>query len=177
MAAIFRNNLQNVALQTVEGMDLSISYTRELDQDGQISLKGSASYIDSERIVTEGMVPTKQAGIIFAPPHWRGRLLSTWERGAITLTAIASYVGGTKDNRAAPTAKIASFTSFDAVLKVRSTDKRGLLANVEWTIGVENLFNKKPALIRTSLPSIPPYDSLNQSPVGRVVNLTITKAW
>lgn len=177
VAAIFRNNLQNVALQTVEGMDLSISYTRELDQDGQISLKGSASYIDSERIVTEGMVPTKQAGIIFAPPHWRGRLLSTWERGAITLTAIASYVGGTKDNRAAPTAKIASFTSFDAVLKVRSTDKRGLLANVEWTIGVENLFNKKPALIRTSLPSIPPYDSLNQSPVGRVVNLTITKAW
>jgi iron complex outermembrane recepter protein len=177
VGAIARDYLQNLSFQSMNGVDISVSYSRSFGSEGTLSLKGAATYLDSVRQVTATLPPVQQAGAVFTPAHWRGRLNATWDREDMTLVAIWNYVAGTDDNRFTPVTRIAAFNTFDTVVTVKSGEARGLLANVEWRVALQNLLNKKPALIRTSSAALPPYDSLNQTPLGRVVNLTLTKVW
>lgn len=177
VSAIFRNYLQNVSAQSVKGVDVSLSFVRDFGSSGTLSLKAAATYLDSERQITAALPAVPQAGVVFTPSHWRGRVNAGWDRDDLTLVLIGNYVGGSLDNRFTPAPRIASFTTIDAAVTVKSGDAGGLLSRVEWRVAVQNLFNKKPAIIRTSSPALPPYDSLNQSPLGRVINLTVTKVW
>lgn len=177
VSAIVRDNLQNVSLQTLHGVDVAVTYDHHFAENSRLSVRGSASYIDSTRKVTASLPVVPQSGVIFTPPHWRGRMTASWERENVTVTAIGNYVGGTTDNRYSPATRVASFTTLDAVALIRSTEDRGVLANLQWRVGVQNLFNTKPSVIRTSRPSLPPFDSLSQSFLGRVITLTLTKAW
>jgi outer membrane receptor protein involved in Fe transport len=177
VSAIVRNSLQNVSLQSLRGVDFALSYNHSFAQNSRLSVKASASYIDSTRKVTPSLPVVPQSGVIFTPPHWRGRMTASWERDNVTFTTIGSYVGGTTDNRYSPEVRIRSFTTLDAVASIRSTESSGYLSNLHWRVAVQNLLNAKPAVIRTSLPSLPPFDSLSQSALGRVVTFTVTKAW
>ncbi|WP_039578591.1 TonB-dependent receptor [Sphingopyxis fribergensis] len=177
VSAIFRNYLQNIAVQNLEGVDFSVSYRRDLGEYGQLSLKGSASYLDSTREIAPGLPLVDQAGIIFTPPHWRGRLGASWQGDNVVLSATATYVGTTEDNRLSPTVKVGSFTTLDAVATIRSAPNSGLFSNVEWQVGVQNLFNAKPEKIRATYAAEVQADSTNHSLYGRVINLTLTKKW
>ena len=177
VSAIFRNNLQNVSLQALQGVDISGRYLRDFGDSGRLTINGAATYIDSNRRLTDTSPPVAQSGLIFTPAHWRGRLTASFDKDNVTVTALANYVGGTTDNRLAPTVKIGSFKTFDTVVSIRNTASSGLLANIEWRAGVQNLFGEKPVIVRSTYPSQPPYDSLNQSPVGRVVSFALSKVW
>ncbi|WP_232494493.1 TonB-dependent receptor [Novosphingobium kaempferiae] len=177
VSAIVRDNLQNVSLQSSRGVDVAVSYDHHFAQNSRLSVKGSASYIDSKRKVTATLPVVPQSGVIFTPPHWRARMTASWERDNVTATVIGNYVGGTTDNRYNPTVRVGSFTTLDAAASIRSVAQRGMLANLQWRVVVQNLLDAKPAVIRTSLPSLPPFDSLNQSMLGRVVTITLMKAW
>ncbi len=177
VGAIVRDYLQNLAIQSVKGVDLSLTYSHDFGSDGRLFIKGAATYLDSTRQVTANLPLVPQAGVIFTPSHWRGRVNAAWDRDDLTVVLIGNYVRGTQDNRFSPVTRIASFTTFDTVVTVKSGADRGFLSRIEWRAALQNIFNKSPAIIRTSSPSLPPYDSLNQSPFGRVVTLTLTKAW
>ncbi|SER14587.1 Outer membrane receptor for ferrienterochelin and colicins [Sphingobium sp. YR768] len=177
VSAIFRNYLQNISVQRLEGVDFSASYRRDLGPYGQLSLKGSASYLDSIREIAPGLPLVEQAGIIFTLPHWRGRLGASWQRDNVTLSAIGTYVGKTRDNRLSPTVKVSSFTTLDTVATIRSGAQRGLFADVEWQVGIQNLFNAKPPSIRATYAAEVQADSTNHSLYGRFVNFTLTKKW
>lgn len=177
VSAIFRNYLQNISVQNLEGADFSASYHRDLGQYGQLSLRGSASYLDSTRIIAPNLPMVEQAGIIFTPPHWRGRLGADWQRGNVTLSATGTYSGTTEDNRLSPTVKVGSFTTLDTVATIRSSADHGPFANIEWQIGVQNLFNAKPARIRATYAAEVQADSTNHSLYGRIISLTLTKKW
>src|SRR3546814_18824580 len=70
-----------------------------------------------------------------------------------------------------------SFVTFDTVATFRSARASGLLSGTNLTIAIQNLFNEKPSLIRTVDPAAFRYDSINHSPFGRVISLTLSKAW
>src|SRR3546814_14401134 len=70
-----------------------------------------------------------QAGLIFQPPHWRGRMSASWEEANFVLSASGSFVGGTKDNRFQPSARVQSFVTFDTVATFRSARASGLLSD------------------------------------------------
>src|SRR3546814_10126406 len=82
-----------------------------------------------------------------------------------------------KDNRFQPSARVQAFVTFDTVATVRSARASGLLSCTNLTIAIQNLFNEKPSLIRTVDPAAFRYDSINHSPFGRVISLTLSKAW
>ena len=177
VSAIFRNYLQNISVQRLEGVDFSASYRRDLGPYGQLSLKGSASYLDSIREIAPGLPLVEQAGIIFTLPHWRGRLGANWQRDNVNLSATGTYIGKTKDNRLSPTVKVDSFTTLDTVATIRSGAQRGLFADVEWQVGIKNLFNARPPRIRATYAAEVQADSTNHSLYGRFVNFTLTKKW
>lgn len=177
VAAIVNDQLQNISLQSAEGFDGSVSFLHDLGDDRTLSFKGALSYLDSSRRITANLPTMPQAGLIFQPPHWRGRMSASWEEANFVLSASGSFVGGTKDNRFQPSARVQSFVTFDTVATFRSARASGLLSGTNLTIAIQNLFNEKPSLIRTVDPAAFRYDSINHSPFGRVISLTLSKAW
>lgn len=177
VGAIVDNRLQNAARQFLQGVDLSADYAMALGSNNRLLWNATASYLESNQQLSPGQPTLQRAGTIFDPPHWRGRGSVTWERGNVTLTGVASYIGGTQDDRYAPTVRVGSFTSVDAVAQIKTVETSGPLANIGATLAILNFFNEKPALIRNASAAAPPYDATNYPVVGRVVSLTLSKAW
>ena len=177
VAAIVNDQLQNISLQSAEGFDGSVSFRHDLENGKTFSVKGALSYLDSTRRITTGLPSMPQSGLIFQPPHWRGRMSASWEEANFVLSASGSFVGGSTDNRFQPTARVRSFVTFDTVATFRSEVASGVLSGTNLTIAIQNLFNERPSLIRTIDPAAFRYDSINQSPFGRVISLTLSKAW
>jgi hypothetical protein len=60
---------------------------------------------------------------------------------------------------------------------LRANARSGVLRNTELRLSVLNILNQKPHLINVVYPGEAPYDSTNESPVGRFVGASIRKAW
>src|SRR3546814_9777080 len=69
---------------------------------GSLSLNASASYLNSNRQVTDGQPSIEQAGVVYLPPHWRGRVNAAWDVGNVSLSVTGTFVGRNKDNRRTP---------------------------------------------------------------------------
>ncbi|MFT3790424.1 MAG: TonB-dependent receptor [Rudaea sp.] len=175
VGAIIEDFLSNVASVNARGVDLSANYSMDIGADSRLSLTTSASYLESERQLSAGQPTLQLAGLIFNPPHWRARASATWQRANLTVTSAVNYLGGESDNRYLPVEWIGSFTTFDATAQIKSTANEGFLQNCEVGLSALNVFNKKPAIIRNSNPTDPPYDSLNYSVVGRFLGVSFTK--
>lgn len=176
VVAILDGSLQNIARERVSGLDLSTDYRFDL-AGGALNLTGGASYLRSERRISAGQPVLRRAGMIFNPPHWRGRLGGTWTRRAVTFSASANYVGATLDDRFAAVQTTGDFITLDASLALRSVASRGPLRGVELRLTASNLLDEAPAPVTDPDPAAPPYDSVNQSPVGRFLGIAVTKRW
>jgi iron complex outermembrane receptor protein len=174
---VINNRFQNAANQTVEGVDLSVDYLRELDHDTSITLTGTASYITSEQQRIDGVPYVPLAGTIFDPPHWRGRIGTTYQQSNLTYSIFGNYIGGVTDNRQAPAYDTGAFFSLDSAVRVRSTSKSGFFAGLEGVVSAQNLLNRKPDTLRNSSPIDPTYDTTNYSPIGRVISISVSKAF
>jgi outer membrane receptor protein involved in Fe transport len=177
VSAIVQDYLQNISVQKLEGVDFSTSYTYDLQQYGQASIDGSASYLKSIREVIPGLPLVEQAGIIFMPPHWRGRINVNWQKDNVDLSATLNYVGKNDDNRYEPPVSVGSFTTFDTIATIRSSFSSGIFANIEWQVGIQNVFNTKPPAIRNNRAAQILVDSVNHSIYGRTANITVRKSW
>lgn len=176
VGAIIDNRLQNVARQNLKGVDASISYDASVTSSDQLHLQGSASYLESSRQLSPGQPVLQQAGTIFDPPHWRGNATFTWERAFLSLTGVVNYIGGNRDDRTTPNTRVGSFTSLDGVATLKSSAASGVLRGAIVTFAVSNILNKRPSIVRSSGAN-PTYDATNYPVVGRVINLTLSKAW
>lgn len=177
VSAILDNRLQNISLQSLRGIDGSIKYSRDLDDSDKIVVNGGLTYLESTRQITADLPEMAQAGLIFRPPHWRGRFSAGWEQANVSLTVVGNYVGSMKDDRFQPITKVGSFVTVDTVLHVSGRAGGGILNGTSLTIGVQNLFNERPQTIRSIDPAALRYDSINHSTLGRTFSITISKAW
>lgn len=177
VGAIIDIRLRNAAQQDLSGLDLLVDYDAHLSARDRLRVAANASYLESEQRLFAGQPLTPRAGSIFTPPHWRANANVTWERGAFALTGAANYIGGNLDHRFEPYVRVGSFTSFDAVARVTTKDRTGLLAGLGVTLSVLNILNESPALIRTDSAATPPYDATNYPIAGRVVSIMISKAF
>jgi hypothetical protein len=167
--------LRNTARERVRGLDLTAQYGIDLGGD-RLLLTAAASYLHATRQVREDLPSAERSGALFTPPHWRGRVGGSWQSGEVQLAANLNYVGGVRDNRLAFRSEITPFTSLDLSARVR-TDTSGAFGNVEVRLSALNLLNEEPDVIGTSDPSAIPFDSTNQSSLGRMVSLSVTKTW
>ena len=168
---------QNTAYQAIQGVDLIGNYQFDLGSESRLKLSATATYIDSKRRLIAGQAASPGAGVLFMPPNWRSRGGAVFEQGNVFLSGFVNYVGGVRDNRIEPELRVEPFVSADVAARISGTDTSGVFSGVDLTIAVSNLFNEKPAIIRTSSLIDPPYDSANYSALGRIISITLAKRW
>ncbi|MGF7151542.1 outer membrane receptor protein involved in Fe transport [Sphingomonas zeicaulis] len=165
---------QNSANQAIDGIDLNAAYAFSLRSGGTIDLTASASRLDSDRRLIEGQPALPAAGVLFYPPHWRAQGGAVFAQDGVTLSVFVNYLAGVRDNRIQPEERVRGFVTTDLVARISG---RGIFEGVDLTLAAINLFNRKPAVIRTSRAVDPPYDSTNGSVVGRMLNITLARQW
>lgn len=174
--AIVDNTNVNAGRQRASGVDVLGRYQRELGR-GTLTASANASYIESNQQITASEPVTQLAGMLFNPPHFQARGELSWAEGQTTLTGAVSYTGSVTDGRAEPHVKVASMVPFDVILRFQSPARAGWTRGIDIVASVQNLFNDKPAPIATTSYRHTPYDSTNYLPFGRVLSLSISKAW
>ena len=175
--AVIDARTQNTAYQAIQGVDVSAQYRIEFRSGSHVIVNGSASYLDSKRRLLAGQPTVPSSGVIFTPPRWRARGGLTWDSGQMSLASFVNYVDGEDDNRQQPTVHVPSFTSLNLVGHVTPASSITLLQNIQVTLGIMNLLNRKPDIIRHAALLEPTYDSTNYSALGRTINLTVAKRW
>jgi outer membrane receptor protein involved in Fe transport len=176
VGAIIDAAIRNTKRQRIRGVDINADYRLDLGPAGKLLLTGVASYLESSQQLAPGQPRVQLAGTIFQPPHWRGRGGLVWDGKRIGATAFVNYVGRTKDDRFPTVQTVGAFVTMDLNASVR-TGASGAFKNMEVRLFALNVLNAKPHFLRSVFPEDPPYDSTNESPVGRFLGVSIRKIW
>ncbi|MCW3835026.1 TonB-dependent receptor domain-containing protein [Sphingomonas canadensis] len=177
VVAIVNNANFNAGRQTARGVDIFASYRAELGDGQALLFTANASYLESDQQLSSAQPVLPLAGLVFNPPHWRGRSTLAWVSGGFRLEAAVDYVGGVDDARRAPTQAIGAMTTADLTARYRIEPGPDLFDGIDLTLSVSNVFDTEPHRIATTLPYDAPYDSTNYSPVGRFISIGIAKRW
>lgn len=177
VVTLIDNRNRNVAQQKIEGVDFDLRYRIRLASEQSLSLRTSATYLESEQLLTSLLPTTRLAGTIFNSPHWRARVSATWEAPRASVSVFANYIGNLVDPRFAPVSKTRPAVTIDVASRIGVTVGADNDPIFNLALTVNNLFDKKPDLIRTTGSSDTPYDSTNFSAIGRFVGITISREW
>jgi iron complex outermembrane receptor protein len=176
VVAIVRDTNVNAGSQRVRGVDLLAAYQSAVGR-GSAHASLDLSYLVSQQQITAAQPVTQLAGILFSPPHLRGRAEIGWQQGRVGITGDLNFIGPVRDTRAGLPTRIAGMTPIDLTLRYRTPPKHGVFGGMDVILSVQNLFNEKPSVIATTVYTDTPYDSTNYSPFGRVVSLSLSKKW
>jgi outer membrane receptor protein involved in Fe transport len=176
VAVLIDNSNVNAGRQNVRGVDALLSYRKPLAGDSAIRVTADLAWLESNQQLGPSSPVTQLAGVLFNPPHIRGRSTASWSDGGFALTGAVNYMGGVDDTRKPTILRVGSMTTFDLSARYR-TKEGGPLGGLELVASVQNLLNATPSPIATTLLYDAPYDSTNYSPVGRFVSLSVSKKW
>ncbi|BEV13168.1 TonB-dependent receptor (plasmid) [Asticcacaulis sp. DW145] len=176
--ALVDTRLANATSQKAEGVDLS--YRQSFDVlSGKIApfVSGSWLKIKQKTIVTYPEV--ELTGTVANPSEFKGRAGFTFDRAGLSATTIINYVAGGIDTGMTPNTKIASWTTVDGNIAYRFQRQEGVLSGLAISLAASNLFDKDPpiALSPSKLYTGIYYDSTNANVLGRVVTVSLSKAW
>ena len=177
VVAIIDNRSQNVAGQTIQGVDVSTSYHLATDRRGIFDATVDLTYLDSTQRLSARQAELPLSGTIFNPPHWRGRAGLSWTMAGITLSSFVNYVGVLHDPRFTPSPRIKAQATVDLTALYHLPIAGGFLHGIALAGTVRNLGDRKPGRIRSNLAYQATYDSTNYSPLGRVISFSIRKDW
>lgn len=175
--AIVSNASTNAGRQSARGVDALLSYAVEVAPQQRVQASANVSYLDSSRQLTSLQPVTQLSGVIFNPPHWRAQGSLGWSNAELTFTGSANYTGGVRDTRTTSPVNIGSFTTFDLTVRYQVKATSRAVDGFELNASVQNIFNRMPGTIATSIAYDTPYDSTNYSPLGRLIAVGIRKRW
>ncbi len=174
VVAIVDGRYVNASKQQIKGIDLSGSYRADLGA-GQLTFRGSISWLDSTQALTAAQSPYDLAGTLFYPARINSRLGAVWQQRGFTASLFGNYKGGvtnTADGR-----KGASFTTFDATLRYDTGARDDAWSNLTLGLSAQNLLDRAPPLYAVTSLTYAPYDSTNYSAIGRFLSLSVSKHW
>lgn len=174
VVAIVDGRYVNTARQRIKGVDLSGSYLMDLGP-GQLTVRGSASWLDSEQSLTATQNPYDLAGTLFNPARINSRVGAVWQQGGFTASLFGNYVGGvtnTLDEK-----KGSSFTTFDTTLRYDTGARGDAWSNLALELSMQNMFDRAPPLFIPTSWTYTPYDPANYSAMGRFLSLSVSKHW
>lgn len=174
VVAIARGEFTNAMLQRIKGVDLSGQYRFDLG-NGRLTLRGSASWLDSAQQNSAGQSAFDLAGTLFYPAKLNSRLGAVWTDGGFTASVFANYTDGVTDRVAEE--KTSSFTTFDTTLRYEVGRHRGAWSGLAFSLSAHNLLDRAPPLYASTAITSVPYDSTNYSVVGRFLSASISKSW
>uniref|UniRef100_UPI00192E03A4 TonB-dependent receptor n=1 Tax=Luteimonas saliphila TaxID=2804919 RepID=UPI00192E03A4 len=172
VVAIVSSQFLNAASQEIKGVDLSGTYRFDVGP-GRLTLRGSASWLDSVQKTSARQPEFDLSGTVFNPAEVNARLGAVWSSGGFTAAGFANYTAGVINRLATRMEKTASFTTWDATLNHEPRTWPGITLG----LSVQNLLDRDPPLYTVRNASFVPYDATNYSPIGRFVSVSIAKRW
>lgn len=172
VAAILYAQYVNVAKQRIRGIDLSGSYRFDLG-NGQMSIRGSTSWLDSSQKTTPAQASYDISGTRFNPAELNARLGAVWTRDGFSASAFANHTGGVTNTVSGE--KGGSFNTFDTTLRYVTGVQGGVWSGLEFALSAQNLFDLKPPLFTPTNVRWAPYDSTNYSAIGRFLSISVSK--
>lgn len=162
----------NASSILTRGLDLSARYTRDL-AGGQASVAATWTYVDRYDIrlergspVLSGAGSTNLNTIGRSLPRNRGELALSWRGDADSLTVLAHYASGYRNDRSGVTdPRIAGQTTLDLLYTRTVSD------DLDLSLGVVNVLDQDPPLAQFALS----YDPIVADPRGRLVSLSLNK--
>jgi iron complex outermembrane recepter protein len=176
VVAIIRDEYVNAARQRIKGLDLSGSYRFGLGS-GQLTVRGSASWLDSAQTTSVGQPKQTLAGTVFNPAKLKGRVGAVWVSEGFSASGFVNYTGGVTNRLPTVTQKTASFTTVDTTLNYGIGKRAGALSGLTLGLSVQNLLNRMPPLYTALYATYVPYDATNYSAIGRFVSVSVSKHW
>lgn len=177
IVAIVQDSNLNAASQSIHGVDMSASYRFAIGRDGHIGLTADGAYLDSNQRVSATGPVTPLAGTVFNPAHFRGRAGLKFDQGSLTVASFANYVGPVQDARLNYGGHSSAMTTIDLSGHYAFKTATGPARGVAVSLSVLNLFNRAPGTLKAVGVYDTPYDPLNYSPVGRFLNISVSKEW
>ncbi len=175
VAAIIYTQYANTARQRIQGVDLSGSYRLALGQ-GALTLRGSASWLDSRQQTVPGAPEFALSGTLFNPPKLSSRVGAVWKQGGLSASLFGNYRSGVTNR--VDNVRSASFTTFDAALRYATGRRDDAWSGLEFALSLDNAFDRDPPLYQVTSPLyVAPYDSTNYSAIGRFLSLSVSKHW
>jgi len=174
VVAIIDDRYVNASRQKIKGSDLSASYQIDVGK-GRLTVRGSATWLDSKQSLTAAQTPYNLAGTLFYPAKTSSRFGAVWQQGGFGASLFGNYKSGvtnTADGR-----KGASFTTFDATLHYDTGARDDAWSDVALELSAQNLLDRAPPLYAVTSLMNTPYDSTNYSAVGRFLSLSVSKHW
>ena len=173
--AIIRDQYVNAARQRIKGLDLSGSYRLDLG-GGQLTMRGSASWLDSAQTTSPGQPEQTRAGTVSNPARFKGRVGAVWTSGGFSASGFVNYTSGVTNRLPTVTEKTASFTTLDTTLNYNTGERAGAFSGLTLELSVQNLLARAPPLY-TAMATYVPYDATNYSAIGRFVSVSVSKHW
>lgn len=174
VVAIVDGRYVNASRQQIDGVDLSGSYQVDMGR-GRMTVRGSASWLNSTQSLTAAQSPYDLAGTLFYPAKISSRLGAVWQQGGFTASLFGNYKSGVTDT--ADDRKGASFTTFDATLRYDTGVRDDAWSNLALELSAQNLLDRAPPLFAVTTLAYAPYDSTNYSAMGRFVSVSVSKHW
>ncbi|OOG57808.1 TonB-dependent receptor [Rhodanobacter sp. B05] len=181
VVAIADGRYVNASRQRIKGVDLSGSYRVDLGV-GQLTVRGSTSWLDSTQSLTAAQSPYDLAGTLFYPARINSRIGALWQQGGFTASVFGNYKSGVTDTIDGRNG--ASFTTFDATLRYDTGTRDDAWSNLALELSVRNALDRAPPLYdvishygAATARIYAPFDSTNYSAIGRYLNLSISKHW
>lgn len=176
VVAIIRDQYVNAARQRVQGVDLSASYRFDLGH-GQLAIRGSSSWLDSEQRTSAGQPVNPLAGTIANPARFNGRIGAVWASGGFTASAFVNHTGGVTSRRGGVPDKGASFTTLDTTLGYELATRGGGFPALSFGLSIQNLLDRAPPLYAPAVATYVPYDATNYSAIGRFASASVSMRW
>jgi outer membrane receptor protein involved in Fe transport len=174
VAAIAPNLFMNTARQRAKGLDASGSYRFDL-ASGQLTLRGSASWLHSTQQTSAAQPAHDLAGTLFYPARVNSRIGAVWQQGGLSASLFGNYKSGVTNT--ANGKKGASFTTVDATLRYDTGARDDAWSGVVLQLSVQNALDRAPPLYAVTSRTYAPFDSTNYSAIGRYFDLSISKHW
>ena len=161
----------NTGSLAVSGLDATAAYDTTLFGD-PLGLNASLSWLTHyRRKITPVSSEVELSGRAGFPADLRARVAATWTHDAFGVTTALNHVG---DTYAETGRRVKPWTTLD--LQLRWKPERLLGARgLSWSLNVQNLFDTAPPFYDNPLAI--GYDPTNADPLGRMVTLSLTKAW
>lgn len=174
IVAIVDGRYANATAQRIKGIDVSGGYGFDFGSS-RLTIRGSASWLDSSQITTPNRPAFDLSGTIYNPARSKSRIGAVWNRGGFTAGGFGNYTGGVINAVAAE--KTASFTTFDATVRYRTAEHAGAWSGLDFSLSAQNLFDREPPGHTSASVIAVHYDSTNYSPIGRFLSASISKQW
>lgn len=179
IAAFADLRLHNIAVMKSAGFDLSASYALDLSV-GTFEAFLSSTYLSDLKLRTISTSPyVDTLNTPYQPIDFRSRAGVTWHRGGLESTLTVNYTDGYENTLVEPNGSVASWATADWQLGYRNVGSAaGWLRGLTVILDVQNVLDRAPPKLQSNPAFLDlGFDSVNASPRGRFLAISVRKQW